>query len=472
MAEPSSIAKYTALFGDDFAPIINALNNTLTPAVESQVLNIMDDLALRAEIFGKEIQRTVTRMGRQGASMEAIKTSLKRDMQTGGRIFSSLRNDVKEGIVEQINQSGRLGQMTQYKDANIFTWITVQGHKVCVDCSQRSGQTMSWDDWVAEGLPASGWSVCKGHCYCVLDPSGKIGSPVTAPTHVVEKGASIKTPPAWKPSMTTQEAAKWNKNSKFQGRFFHGTSSEGMNGIRKSGFDFNRVTSGKIYGNGAYGTRNAKEIARAFAGGAEGEVMEIAFNIQNPLVLNDDLMRAIISGQLPYKEGARSMLLQNGTRMKTFGEVAPEFYKYQGKAKKKFLKRVHKHRLKSPNANPIEDFEQFLRSEFDNKFNIDKIKVTKAHNKAFELGNKWYEHLDDLYIKGDKRVIRMMDESLDSSRHGWRHHEEFGDLFTEFLQKQGYDGLVVEDVGHIVKMNLFDDYFVAFNKKSVTAIVN
>ena len=88
------------------------------------------------------------------------------------------------------------------------------------------------------------------------------------------------------------------------------------------------------------------------------------------------------------------------------------------------------------------------------------------------MGNKWYEHLDDLYIKGDKRVIRMMDESLDSSRHGWRHHEEFGDLFTEFLKKQGYDGLVVEDVGHIVKMNLFDDYFVAFNKKSVTAIVN
>ena len=113
MPESANMAKYVALFGDDFAPIINALNNSLTPAVESQILSIMEDLTLRAEIFGKEIQRTVTRMGRQGASAQAIKSAINNDMRTGGRLFSSLRNDVKDGIVEQINQSGRLGHMTQ-----------------------------------------------------------------------------------------------------------------------------------------------------------------------------------------------------------------------------------------------------------------------------------------------------------------------------------------------------------------------
>ena len=207
MADAVGMSKYVELFGDDFAPIINALENTLTPAVEAQVLNIMDDLTIRAEIFGKEIQRTITRMGTQGASKGAIKATLKRDMQTGGRLFSSLRNDVKEGIVEQINQSGRLGQMTEYKNANIFTWVTVQGHKVCPDCSSRSGMTMNWDDWVSEGLPASGWSVCKGHCYCVLDPSGKIPPTITAPTHVVEKGARGTIPKPFVP-MTTKEATK------------------------------------------------------------------------------------------------------------------------------------------------------------------------------------------------------------------------------------------------------------------------
>ena len=278
--------KYVALFGDDFAPIINALNNSLTPAVESQILSIMEDLTLRAEIFGKEIQRTVTRMGRQGASAQAIKSAINNDMRTGGRLFSSLRNDVKEGIVEQINQSGRLGQMTQYKDANIFTWITVQGHKVCVDCSQRSGQTMSWDDWVAEGLPASGWSVCKGHCYCVLDPSGKIGSPVTAPTHVAEKGARAVTPTAWKPTMTANEASKWAAKSKVQKEIYHGTKKGAGKSIGKSGFDTKIQGTGSLYGEGVYGTA---DLNVAMQYGLGGDSLVLKYNLLNPLDLDAGL---------------------------------------------------------------------------------------------------------------------------------------------------------------------------------------
>ena len=178
MPESANMAKYVALFGDDFAPIINALNNTLTPAVEAQILSIMDDLTLRAEIFGKEIQRTVTRLGKQGASVQAIKSALGNDMKTGGRLFSSLRNDVKEGIVEQMNQSGRLGQMTEYKNAQNFMWVTVQGHKVCVDCQQREGIILTWNEWESEGLPGAGATVCKSYCYCILDPTGNLSSNV------------------------------------------------------------------------------------------------------------------------------------------------------------------------------------------------------------------------------------------------------------------------------------------------------
>lgn len=195
MAESPNMAKYVALFGEDFAPIVNALQNQLNPAVEAQILNIMDDLTLRSEIFGREIKKTVTRLASQGASTATIKSILNQDMITGGKLFGSLRNDIKEGVVEQINQSGRLGQMEEYKNAQDFMWITVQGHKVCPDCAARAGQVMAWDDWVSDGLPGSGWSVCGGHCYCVLDPSGKIPPVVKAPPQVQEPRVKTRKAP-------------------------------------------------------------------------------------------------------------------------------------------------------------------------------------------------------------------------------------------------------------------------------------
>ena len=99
MAESPNMAKYVALFGEDFAPIVNALQNQLNPAVEAQILNIMDDLTLRSEIFGREIKKTVTRLASQGASTATIKSILNQDMITGGKLFGSLRNDIKEGVV-------------------------------------------------------------------------------------------------------------------------------------------------------------------------------------------------------------------------------------------------------------------------------------------------------------------------------------------------------------------------------------
>ena len=40
---------------------------------------------------------------------------------------------------------------------------------------------MSYKNWESAGIPGSGWSVCQGYCYCVLDPSGEISKNVDAP---------------------------------------------------------------------------------------------------------------------------------------------------------------------------------------------------------------------------------------------------------------------------------------------------
>ena len=36
--------------------------------------------------------------------------------------------------------------------------------------------------WEKNGFPSSGWSVCKGFCYCVLDPVGNMDQKVIVPT--------------------------------------------------------------------------------------------------------------------------------------------------------------------------------------------------------------------------------------------------------------------------------------------------
>ncbi len=111
------------------------------------------------------------------------KTNLTLGTTFGGqattRIFGQLRNEIKSQVVFAINQSAKLGQYKNYDmDKMLFTWVTVGGHKVCPDCDARSGQTKTWAEWEAEGIPGSGWSVCKGYCYCVLDPTGKVSKRV------------------------------------------------------------------------------------------------------------------------------------------------------------------------------------------------------------------------------------------------------------------------------------------------------
>ena len=185
----ANLAKYTEIFGEDFGPIIDALENGLNPNVQAQVLGILDDLTLKADVFGTQVESTVARLSRNGATPNTVRSALKADMASGGKIFGSLKRDVKEGIVEQMNQSGRIGMMEQYANVEKFTWVTVGGHKVCPDCAPRGGTTLTWDQWVSEGLPGSGWSVCGGHCYCILDGSGKLPKEVQVPGNVQEPRA-------------------------------------------------------------------------------------------------------------------------------------------------------------------------------------------------------------------------------------------------------------------------------------------
>lgn len=188
-------AELLALFGDDFQDVLAGLQNL--PAEARELLDrSMAKMLFDAEVFGSRVNKAVQGQRIAGISDDLIKAGLLEDMQNGGRVFGEIRNQVKGSLVEGINQSSRAGTFQALDpDADtLFTWITVAGHKICQDCAPRGGQRKTLKEWEELGLPASGWSVCRGYCYCILDPSGKI-SPRLEMEGVVEKGATIRKKP-------------------------------------------------------------------------------------------------------------------------------------------------------------------------------------------------------------------------------------------------------------------------------------
>jgi hypothetical protein len=54
------------------------------------------------------------------------------------------------------------------------------------------GKTKTFSEWEEHGLPGSGWSVCQGYCYCVLDPTGKMTKRIDAPVREPGRKKIIK----------------------------------------------------------------------------------------------------------------------------------------------------------------------------------------------------------------------------------------------------------------------------------------
>ena len=76
-------------------------------------------------------------------------------------------------------QSFRVGQDAIYGDSVKMRWVSVGSPKICPDCESRIDQVLSWDEWQSEGLPATGFSVCKENCYCQIIPEDiEIDNPV------------------------------------------------------------------------------------------------------------------------------------------------------------------------------------------------------------------------------------------------------------------------------------------------------
>jgi|TARA_R110002074_G_scaffold368959_2_gene543554 hypothetical protein len=213
---------YLKLFGDDFDTVLKALDD-LTPAAERVLLNSLDNMVFDAQTFSTNIQKQISTMTSSGMSRGAIASSLNTDMKSGGRIFGQLKNNIKSGVVEGVQETAKLGQYDNYDlDKGNFAWVTVGGHKVCADCDGRAGDVGTFNYHETEGLPGAGWSVCQAYCYCVLDPTGKLPKKVQG-VPVREKRAGLSPPkvkpePAWKKTFSSKNT---KANTAFQDTFKH-----------------------------------------------------------------------------------------------------------------------------------------------------------------------------------------------------------------------------------------------------------
>ena len=187
-----------ALFGDDFNEILLGLQQ-LPPEVRELLENTMGKMIYDAEVFANRINKTAQTQAAAGIAGTATQGMLATDMLTGGRVFGELRNSIKESLVEGITQTGQAGSFQAYDpdEETIFVWVTVAGHKICADCAPRGGEQRKLREWENEGMPGTGWSVCGGHCYCILDPSGKISPRIKMEERerglkIQEKGATIR----------------------------------------------------------------------------------------------------------------------------------------------------------------------------------------------------------------------------------------------------------------------------------------
>ena len=292
---------------------------------------------------------------------------------------------------------------------------------------------------------------------------------------IQEKGATIRpkkpavaptpkpTPSKWKPSMTAEEAAEWSKNSTLQGRLYHGTEMDNLAGIKKSGFDLTQRRVGKIYGNGAYLTRNS-QVGEIFAGEA-GVVGEFAVNTKNTLEVFATDYWTLIGGRIDdVKYLTRGHEFIAKARHGLVGDIL----------KKQNLK------YKYGTLSEIKAARMKLYENQGGKNYFVKEKATDFIEKSFykdsannRLAGEWFDYIEEQYYLGNNNAIKIVESLADGTDlDDWPQMTEFSDLLADFMQNRGVDSLRVNDVLVPGAGSLTDNYLILYDPQTVTAIIS
>ena len=139
------------------------------PVEDAMTIILSNQISGVAATKAIEIITTVSTMLATGMTNEAIKDVLLNDLQNGGRIFGSLKNQFKSTVRSGVTYSANTSAMNEFKQAGVkeFRWKT-RGKNICGDCEMRDGEIGTLEEIANIGLPQSGFSVCGSNCNCQL----------------------------------------------------------------------------------------------------------------------------------------------------------------------------------------------------------------------------------------------------------------------------------------------------------------
>ena len=149
-------------------------------------------------------------MKTSGMADSAIKQALMSDLNTGGPLFGSFRNKLKNTVRNGVELSSNGSSNSTFTKAGVqeFQWVSVGDGKVCPDCEERHGETGTMEYFETIGLPASGFSVCTTNCRCQLLPQTYKGENLDKPL-VKEKKINVNAPSMAGKHKTVKDAQSW-----------------------------------------------------------------------------------------------------------------------------------------------------------------------------------------------------------------------------------------------------------------------
>jgi len=162
---------------------------------QNQMQSLEISLSSTVQRTTASLNEIVDKLRASGMSDSNIQAGLEKDLAEGGRIFGEFRRAVKatsEGTIGKISTDAYL---ERFGTDISFTWIAALVN-TCDDCLPRHGEIATLEEWEAQGLPRSGWSVCRENCQCVLIPEkiaesrNELRSPLDRKTAMAERAAA------------------------------------------------------------------------------------------------------------------------------------------------------------------------------------------------------------------------------------------------------------------------------------------
>jgi|TARA_R110001583_G_scaffold70462_1_gene199422 hypothetical protein len=180
------------------------------PNLQATISNQLSTTAAQTTL---SIQELVSTMRSQGMADQAIRQTLLNDLNSGGQLFGSFRNKLKNTVKNGVELNAKDAVNTEYKDAGVqnFQWISVGDNKVCIDCEERHRETGTLEFFETIGLPASGFSVCQTNCRCQIVPQDYKGENLDKPLIKNKKIQNVTIPSMAGKHKTTKDSLAWMK---------------------------------------------------------------------------------------------------------------------------------------------------------------------------------------------------------------------------------------------------------------------